>query len=353
MTVDVRETSRRWRTALYVILVSLVASISSILICEALLRYGFAPNISFERNKVYGQSQATKRKLLFVGDSFMALDHVGRDCFLMIVDALRGSGLSMVNAAVPNTGPIDYLSQMKIQYQRQGYDGAYLFFYVGNDLTDTVNHNMYNATTGTRLKGLVRDAVRGLYIYNFYLQKRNQLGWSTASAAAPPLGDIAVDERLLKAHKEGRVPEHHLWTASNNTQPNFYLENLLIESVQSQEGWRRIEALLDGMRDASMAHGAKLSIVVFPAALQVSKSDFAFAEMIGMRTSEETLTGNEPQRRLLEYCASRKIACLDLLPVFRKHRDKRLYLEYDDHLSLAGNKLAAQAISEFIVANEK
>jgi hypothetical protein len=311
-----------------------------------------APNITYERHKVYGQSGATKKRLLFLGDSFMALDHVGRDCFLSVAKALQQDRLAVVNAAIPNTGPFDYLSQMKTLYDRQNFDGTYLFFYVGNDLTDTISHNMYRSSISTGLKSYFRDTVRGLYVYHFYLQKMNQLRWGRRTEASPMRVE-GVDPRLLKLHQEGKVRDHHLWTALHNTQPNFHLDNLLLDSDESRQGWRRVEDLLDRMLEASKSRGIPFSIVMFPAALQVAKAHFAFAKMLGMNTSEETLIGNEPQRRLTEYCASRGIACWDLLAEFRANSDKQLYLAYDDHLSPAGNDLAAQLISEFIRRREK
>jgi hypothetical protein len=107
------------------------------------------------------------------------------------------------------------------------------------------------------------------------------------------------------------------------------------------------------MLEVSRSRGISFSIVIFPAALQVARAHFEFARMLGMKTSEETLTGNEPQRRLAEYCASRGIACRDLLADFRANHDKQLYLEYDDHLSPAGNTLAARLISDFVRESEK
>ena len=326
------------------------AMIVAVVVVEALLRFGVAPNISYERQRLYGPEMAAK-KALFIGDSFMAHDHVGRKCFTGIVAAVENKGLALVNAAVPNTGPIDYLSQMKIQYGRRQFDSTYLFFYVGNDVTDTSGHNMYVWSTRTMLKSWARDAVLGSYLYNFYVQKRNEIAWSRAGGGNAVAVEIA-DERLAAAVRSGKMPVHHLSTALNNTRPELFLENLLLASEKSQAAWVRIEQLLDEMLEISRRKGTKLSIVVFPAAVQVDKSHFTFAELLGMQTDEATLVEAQPQRRLARYCTSRGLRCLDLLPDFRANRGIPLYLEYDDHLSPAGNELAAKRISEFLLSNE-
>ena len=50
-----------------------------------------------------------------------------------------------------------------------------------------------------------------------------------------------------------------------------------------------------------------------------------------------------PQQFLLDYCQSRHILCLDLLPNFKEHgRDGGLYLLQDTHYNIAGNTLGYQ-----------
>ena len=54
-----------------------------------------------------------------------------------------------------------------------------------------------------------------------------------------------------------------------------------------------------------------------------------------------------PPKNIPRNCDEEKIPCLDLLPEFRKEREKEFFRDNDDHFNEAGFRLAEKLTSEF------
>lgn len=51
----------------------------------------------------------------------------------------------------------------------------------------------------------------------------------------------------------------------------------------------------------------------------------------------------------MQLCGEMKIKCLDLLPVFRKYKEQKLFRDNDFHLNTTGNKIAVEQIVDFLL----
>ena len=57
-----------------------------------------------------------------------------------------------------------------------------------------------------------------------------------------------------------------------------------------------------------------------------------------------------PNRRILAFCESARIACLDLLPAFRKVPNQELHLPNGDmHWNAAGPRLAGRSLASYLL----
>lgn len=107
--------------------------------------------------------------------------------------------------------------------------------------------------------------------------------------------------------------------------------------------FQRILAIFGGIQDLARSHGRKLVIVAFPNRIQVENED---------DLTSSFFDAARPNTRILEYCATRDMPCLDLLPVLseRRARDRSpLYFPVDRHLNEAGTRVAAHAIGAFLL----
>jgi len=109
---------------------------------------------------------------------------------------------------------------------------------------------------------------------------------------------------------------------------------------------RVIGALGDSVRDA----GAQLLLVYVPAIVQIEEENWRMKRDLHELTGDFDLT--KPNRYLLEIASREKIPLLDLYKPFRKEALKGRTLYYrDSHWNVAGHALAADEISEFVIAH--
>jgi len=96
--------------------------------------------------------------------------------------------------------------------------------------------------------------------------------------------------------------------------------------------WPKIYSGLEELEKLAGENKFKPAIVIFPVAVQV-RSEFA---------------DDYPQQKIREYCESRRIPCLDLLPILRAHKTEKIFFDHC-HLTELGNQIIAQPIAEFLL----
>lgn len=125
------------------------------------------------------------------------------------------------------------------------------------------------------------------------------------------------------------------WPVYIADEPSPTIKALL--DINSAE-WRWLKGIYAELKESVSADKANLMFVIFPLAYQVSVQ-YPYL----------------PQGPFSEYCKENGLPCLDLLPSFRKHGGKKLFMgkhRYHPrdiwHLSPKGHEVAAAAIEDFL-----
>jgi hypothetical protein len=106
--------------------------------------------------------------------------------------------------------------------------------------------------------------------------------------------------------------------------------------------FERVLGFLGRMQEIATAHGRDLRLAVFPNRIQVENHD----ELTG-----SIFDASRPGQRVLEYCRAHGMVCRDLLPhLIQVWEDDgiRLFFPIDRHLTVEGNRVAAEAIGSFL-----
>jgi hypothetical protein len=112
-----------------------------------------------------------------------------------------------------------------------------------------------------------------------------------------------------------------------------------------EKKWRRTFADLDKLIAACHRNQTPLAVVLIPDEFQVNPAVLD-AAVKDARLAPAALDLALPQRRLAANFAARGVPCLDLLPVFQRH--PHTYVPRDTHWNVAGHRLAAREIVEWL-----
>ncbi len=110
---------------------------------------------------------------------------------------------------------------------------------------------------------------------------------------------------------------------------------MYLESDEALAGWSTSMGELDEMLGVLADHDIESAVVVFP-------SRFQF---------EEKPTPDKPQRMLREFCESRSVPFLDLLPFILESGGERQYLD-ETHFSAEGCETIAETIRDFLIESK-
>jgi hypothetical protein len=154
-----------------------------------------------------------------------------------------------------------------------------------------------------------------------------------------PSGLLGGEGRIRAAHPSVPVP--------------FYVYQKPI-GEEWQNAWALTEAILADLRRQVEANGGHLAVIITPAKEQVYPEQWAktLATNPSMQNSNWDLT--LPNRQLTQILTRQEIIYLDLLPAFQEAASQPesvpLYFTHDGHWTETGHNLTAQAIFEFLVA---
>lgn len=110
-------------------------------------------------------------------------------------------------------------------------------------------------------------------------------------------------------------------------------------------GWRLAELSIRQISETLRKRGVPYVVVLVPRDLQLSAAEWGDRKAI-----PEILQSDVPQARFREIVARTQWArCLDLLPLMRRHHEKRFYFDADPHWRPEGHAFAAQSILEALV----
>lgn len=107
--------------------------------------------------------------------------------------------------------------------------------------------------------------------------------------------------------------------------------NLDWGAAWEDSSWPMVEKYLAKMKKVAEEKNIQLAVVCFPVSFQV------YADFLE----------NTPQEKLKNICQSMGIDYLDLLPVFRGHKDQALFYDHC-HPNIEGNKLIARELYTYV-----
>jgi SGNH hydrolase-like domain, acetyltransferase AlgX len=207
-------------------------------------------------------------------------------------------------------------------------------FFVGNDFTLS-DHRIY------KFLGFRTHRTRDDVWYrprDFMLRAWTETVWR-----------IAAETRAVAREKQTGIS-----TFSRETflaMQHFRLNHWGRGGEANRRSLESVFPVLDEIRRIAESGGARYVLVIHPDQTQVDqKLRQELVASFGLRELDFDL--DFPQRVMLEYCTTRRVTCLDLLPAFRAHAlDGDLYLPRDTHYNEAGRRLAADGIRDFLAAH--
>ena len=258
----------------------------------------------------------------------------------LLANALTANDIGVLNLAHPGASPIYHLEKLKEFGGLFGPDVILLNYYVGNDLTDTRRY--VNRGRGTKsLKDRIRGTLTKLYLFHVWVEvKTNYANRRRLSR---------VEESLDKesgARADILNPFLYELVSAN---PEQIVESLAVPpSAEIEQLWEVNKEVLLDIKKASEQLDARLIVCVFPHSAQVNLDHYAFLRGIGFTLDEQFLHAARPQELMAEFSRENGVECFDLLPRFRENRDRRFYLENDDHWNEQGNAFAFELIKEYL-----
>jgi hypothetical protein len=119
-----------------------------------------------------------------------------------------------------------------------------------------------------------------------------------------------------------------------------------------EAAWALTEAIIARLRDEVESRGARLVVVLIAAPEQVSPEAWARTVAANPALQDRSWDLAAPNRRLSTFLTAEHIPHLDLLPLFRQVAAQpdapRLHFRHDQHWTVAGHRLAAEALHEFL-----
>lgn len=118
------------------------------------------------------------------------------------------------------------------------------------------------------------------------------------------------------------------------------------------DAWQRTERLLDELREATSERRARFALMIVTSRDHLYPESWEALQKSYPRLAQGRWDQEGPTRRILEWCRSRAVPCLNLLPIFQVERDSggpRLHFVHDGHWTPAGHALAAQSAAAFIL----
>jgi hypothetical protein len=115
-------------------------------------------------------------------------------------------------------------------------------------------------------------------------------------------------------------------------------------SPAMQAGWHMTRSLLDSMAVVCAARDVQLLVVILPTQYQVHEELWVHHfTTFGLNPADYDL--EQPQRILKEFCESRGIAYVDVLPAMRKRaQSERLFYPIASYMTPAGHRLVAEVV---------
>lgn len=261
-------------------------------------------------------------RILALGDSFaFGVVPYQHNYLTLLEQKLNGSGVrtEVINMGIPSIGPQDYLSLFANEGLTLQPDMVLVSFFVGNDFTETM-----------RWRTKLHEFSDVVALIKFFIDLNGKFTGKVIHGQASYDDNAAyfTDETYLQIEKE------RSW---------MYLKQAPFKKAFADGvGYLvRIKELCDRRKIA-------LRVVVIPDELQVNPA--LQAKVIkSLNVSSGEVDFTLPNRFLNEQLKGNHIGHLELLPTFSSaSAQANLYKPNDTHWNIAGNKLAADLLAEYL-----
>lgn len=241
--------------------------------------------------------------------------------------AERESNVRLIKAAVPGTGPWDYLRTLELLGPQLKPRLAVLAIFVGNDFFDAAR-----GEAGERYE--VDD---GLLITS------GQTVWRDRLARRSHLLQLARAWQFNRLRAEGAAASRsRIWDDSMREFAEIHLRRL---TPRAQAGYDKMFLALDEAKQVCDELGIDLALLLVPRSWQVSAQErYALQDALGYADDELDL--DRPQREIREWGEGKGVPVWDM-PAAMLSGDSGLELFFtpDAHLNPAGHRQIADVLA--------
>lgn len=277
--------------------------------------------------------KAKGRRLAIIGDSFVFGVVPRGDNFAQILQQQFNRGgydTEVINMGIPAAGPENYLGLLKNDAVRLKADMVYVVFFIGNDIVQSHPDFTTKILLGSAREVLVRPDLLGL-------DKEYSYVYRMARA-----GTRLIVERYLTEKEAGASFSRGTYFSIEKQRSAVFEKDM---SRYVEEGYMGSIRLLSELSDTATSQGMSFRVILAPDEIQVDKQ-LRDAVSSVHHMEQDKYDFKQPQRIISEKLREKGISFIDLLPAFEEAGKTRiLYRKYDSHWNEAGNKLAADIIS--------
>jgi hypothetical protein len=290
-------------------------------------------------------------RILVLGDSFVEAMHVPLEATFprlleQRLNADGGQPVEVVAAGVSGYGTASELLYFERTGKRYQPDLVVLAFYPGNDVKNN--------------SPVLEDTFKPVYASDGTLE-RIAGEWRERSSSKRPrlLSYVYLRQMLLRHPQLAQSLVRHGWLRADalrtapqrNGIPVDYGVYAPVPDPQWQEAWTHTEHLLDQLREAVSASGARLVVAVLSTREQVYPDSWQQILKSHPRMQEQRWDLDAPQDHIEAWCAEHTVPCVVLGPTFRAaaaRGGEYLHYPHEGHWTVAGHRLAAAVLRDFL-----
>lgn len=308
-----------------------------------------------DREPMHPKSESSYR-VLGIGDSFVFSLVPLEENFLRVAEreidarvAESYDGAEMILMGMGAWSPENEVGALESIGLQLDADFALLNFFVGNDVTDiplkgkVLRGRLYYVGSPYPALNLLRKSMVCLLVErNLLYRLRDRLVERHVDAKVETTRELVIP---ASRDSEAVLPSHYL---------HHQLKRLSVyeadPDARMEKLWKRAEAAIE--RFDSLCRGADLpwALHLIPAEIQVDRLvRHRVLEALGRNSAAYDF--DYPQKRLRAFAAARGIRVIDPMPAMREAHDPAdpLYIQFDTHWNMRGNRLAGEAIADSIL----
>jgi hypothetical protein len=310
------------------------------------------------RGTEYNYERTGKRRILFLGDSFLwGFGLENKDIFTSVIEKNNADSVEIVNMGVSGYGN----DQELLLWQKQGYkwrpDDVVLMITLNNDLYDnmTGSTNRYNKPVFT-----VNPKTYELELTNIPVKKGTQ-AWDTTYVHT---FNISFKEKIEKHSALAQLIINAL--AKNDNMRRYLEKNNYIRERQGGYGyeyamffknldqgtnntWYVFSKILQLIQTDVKAKGANFHVAIIPSNVQVYPE--LWKDFVVQSGVPDNMQYDIPNIRIADLCSKMKIDVIDLLPDLKAASVNNPYLYFlmNRHWTKAGHLVVAKTLEQSLL----